>query len=70
MHGTLMVNYVAKAGLIYSWDKFSVSASGSYDSYSYKGKTRILLLGLRDNLIKSSGSFGRWSASLRFSMRF
>ena len=70
MNGNLMVNYVAKAGLIYSWDKFSVSASGSYDSYSYKGKTRILLLGLRDNLIKSSGSFGRWSASLRFSMRF
>ena len=70
MNGNLMVNYVARAGLIYSWDRYSVSASGSYDSYSYKGRTKILFYGSSDDHIRTSGSFGRWSATLRFSVRF
>ena len=70
MNGNLMVNYVARAGLIYSWDKYSVCASGSYDSYSYKGRTKILLTGLSDNHIKNSGRFGRWTAGIRFNVRF
>ena len=70
MNGNLMVNYVARAGLIYSWDKYSVCASGSYDSYSYKGRTKILLTGLSDDHIKNSGRFGRWTAGIRFNVRF
>lgn len=70
MNGNLMVNYVAKAGLIYSWDKYSICASGSYDSYSYKGRTNFLLMGISNDSIKNSGRFGRWTAGIRFNVRF
>ena len=74
INGKLHVNYVFKAGAIYSQDRFHIGVSGSYDSYNYKGSTRIHEE-FSDELIEfdkvySSGRFSRWSASLRLCVKF
>ena len=73
INGKLHVNYVFKAGAIYSWDRFYIGVSGSYDSYSYKGSTNIPEEKSDDNFdfdkIHSSGRFSRWSASLKFCVK-
>ena len=68
INGKMRLNYVLKAGAIYSWDRFFVGVSGSYDSYSYAGSTSVPYEGF-DN-IQSSGRFSRWSASLRLCVKF
>ena len=69
MNGNLLVNYVVRAGAIFLWDRYSVGVSGSYDSYTYKGKSDLPLESIA-SLVTTTGSFSRWSASLRFSVRF
>jgi hypothetical protein len=74
INGKLHVNYVFKAGAIYSWDRFFLNLSGSYDSYNYKGATKIPEE-FSDEYIKldkihSSGRFSRWSASLKLCVKF
>ena len=73
-NGKLHVNYVFKAGAIYSWDRFFLGLSGSYDSYNYKGATKIPEelsdSGVVFDKIHSSGRFSRWSASLKFCVKF
>lgn len=74
INGKLHVNYVFRAGAIYSWDRFFLGLSGSYDSYNYKGATKIpeemsdseVVLGK----IHTSGRFSRWSASLKLCVKF
>ena len=71
MNGNLLVNYVARAGAIYSWDNFSVNLSGSYDSYSYKGVAMSLpFIGEMNEDVKTSGFFERWTVGLGFRVRF
>lgn len=70
MNGKLLVNYVVRAGAIYSWDNYYASLTASYDSYSYKGKSSVEYEGeLYDNVI-SSGRFSRWTAGFQFCMKF
>ena len=73
-NGKLHVNYVFKAGAIYSWDRFFLGLSGSYDSYNYKGATKIPEemsdSGVVFDKIRSSGRFSRWSASLKLCVKF
>jgi hypothetical protein len=74
INGKLHVNYVFKAGAIYSWDRFFLCLSGSYDSYNYKGSTGIPE-GMSDYVVvfdkvHSSGRFSRWSASLKLCVKF
>ena len=74
INGKLHVNYVFKAGAIYSWDRFFLGLSGSYDSYNYKGSTGIPE-GMSDYVVvfdkvHSSGRFSRWSASLKLCVKF
>lgn len=70
MNGKLLVNYVARVGMGYSHDLFTVNLSASHDSFSYKGTTSILLFGTDQNGIKTNGNFSRWTVSLRLGMRF
>ena len=74
INGKLHVNYVFKAGVIYSWDRFFLGLSGSYDSYNYKGATRIPEEFSDEDIefdkIHSSGRFSRWSASLKLCVKF
>ena len=74
INGKLHVNYVFKAGAIYSWDRFFIGVSGSYDSYQYKGSTHIPEYFSDESAdfdkIYSSGRFSRWSASLKLCVKF
>lgn len=74
INGKLHVNYVFKAGAIYSWDRFYIGVSGSYDSYDYKGSTRIPEEFSDEDIefdkVYSSGRFSRWSASLKLCVKF
>ena len=74
INGKLHVNYVFKAGAIYSWDRFFLGLSGSYDSYNYKGATKIPEEMSDSEVvfdkIHSSGRFSRWSASLKLCVKF
>ena len=74
INGKLHVNYVFKAGAIYTWDRFFIGVSGSYDSYNYKGSTHIpddfSDYYIDFDKIHSSGRFSRWSASLKLCVKF
>ena len=74
INGKLHVNYVFKAGAIYSWDRFFIGVSGSYDSYNYKGSTNVPEemsdYSIEFDKVHSSGRFSRWSASLKLCVKF
>ena len=70
MNGKLLVNYVARVGVSYSHDLFTVNLSASHDSFSYKGTTSILLFGVDQNGIRTHGNFSRWTVALRLGKRF
>ena len=74
INGKLHVNYVFKAGAIYSWDRFFIGLSGSYDSYNYKGSTNVPEeksgYDIEFDKVQSSGRFSRWSASLKLCVKF
>ncbi len=74
INGKMHANYVLKAGAIYSWDRFFIGIAGSYDSYNYQGSTDIPAIMSDENFdfdkIYSSGSFFRWSASLKLCVKF
>ncbi|MBR3285099.1 MAG: hypothetical protein IKI70_02340, partial [Bacteroidales bacterium] len=44
MNGKLLVNYVARAGISYSYDLFTANLYVSNDSFSYKGLSRTTLI--------------------------
>ena len=69
MNGKMRMNYVFRAGAIYSWDRLFVGISGSYDSYSYSGSTDVSYYEDYD-YVRSSGRFNRWSASLKLCVTF
>ena len=74
INGKMRLNYVFKAGAIYSWDRLFVGVQGSYDSYSYTGSTDVPEEMSDEEIafdtIRSSGRFSRWSASLKLCVKF
>jgi len=73
INGKMRLNYVFRAGAIYTWDRMFVGVSGSYDSYSYTGSTAIPEATTDEMVfdkIQSSGHFSRWSASLKLCVKF
>jgi len=70
MNGNLLINYVARAGVIYSWERYFTCLSASYDSYSYSGKTSIPFQGKYFDKVNSSGHFERWTVGLKFCVKF
>jgi hypothetical protein len=74
INGRMRMNYVFRAGAIFSWDRMFVGVSGSYDSYSYTGSTVVPVdfseYNTTYDTIRSSGHFSRWSASLKLCVKF
>lgn len=69
-NGKLQVNYVARLGIGYTYDLFSVNLSASNNDYSYRGISSLVYGGFLSNDVKTEGNFFRWTVSLRLGMRF
>ena len=69
-NGKLQVNYVARIGIGYTYNLFSINLSASNNDYSYRGISSITYGGYVNNNVKTEGSFFRWTTALRLGMRF
>lgn len=69
MNGKLLVNYVARAGISYSYDLFTANLYVCNDSFSYKGLSRTTLI-VKDDVVNTSGKFFQGMVALRLGMRF
>ena len=69
-NGKLQVNYVARIGIGYTYNLFSVNLSASNNDYSYRGNSAIVYGGYVSNDVKTEGKYFRWTTSLRLGMRF
>ena len=70
MNGKLLVNYVARVGIGWSYNLFTANLSASMDSFSYKGNSEMSLEGLIADNVATSGRFARYTVALRLGMRF
>jgi len=70
INGKPMVNYVARVGVGYTHDLYTVNLSGSGDSYAYRGTSSIVYQGVANDEVETSGKFFRWSLALRLCKRF
>ena len=70
MNGRLQVNYVARIGIGYTHNLFSVNLSASNNDYSYRGVSAITYGGYQGSEVKTEGAFFRWATTLRLGMRF
>ena len=69
-NGKLQVNYVARIGIGYSYNLFSVNLSASNNDYSYQGISSLTYGGFLSDAVETKGSFFRWTTTLRLGMRF
>ena len=69
-NGRLQVNYVARIGIGYTYDLFSVNLSASNNDYTYRGISAINYGGFLSDAVETRGSFFRWTTTLRLGMRF
>ena len=70
MNGKLLVNYVARVGIGWSYDLFTANLSASMDSFSYKGNSEMSVEGLIADNVATSGRFARYTFAVRLGMRF
>ena len=69
LKSTLRLNYVARAGVGFAWDRFFLSATGQYDIFSFRGTTEIA--GSATPLkVKAAGRFSKWSTVFKLNVRF
>jgi hypothetical protein len=69
-NGKLQVNYVARIGIGYTYNLFSINLSASNNDYSYRGISSITYGGYVSENVKTEGNYFRWTTSLRLGMRF
>ena len=69
MNGKLLVNYVARAGISFTYNLFTANLYVSNDSFSYKGLSKTVLI-VKDELVNTSGRFFQGMVALRLGMRF
>ncbi len=69
-NGRLQVNYVARIGIGYTYNLFSVNLSASNNDYTYRGISAINYGGFMSDAVETKGSFFRWTTTLRLGMRF
>ena len=69
-NGKLQVNYVARIGIGYTYNLFSINLSASNNDYSYRGISSITYGGYVSNNVKTEGNYFRWTTTLRLGMRF
>ena len=70
MNGKLLVNYVARVGIGWSYNLFTANLSASMDSFSYKGNSEMSVDGMIADNVATSGRFARYTVALRLGMRF
>ena len=70
MNGNLLVNYVARAGLCYSFGRYQANLSAAYDSYSYHGTTHPAGEGPSLDTVETGGRFERWTVTAKFGVKF
>ena len=70
MNGKLLVNYVARVGIGWSYNLFTANLSASMDNFSYKGNSEMSVDGLIADEVATSGRFARYTVALRLGMRF
>ena len=70
MNGKLLVNYVARVGVGWSYDLFTANLSAGYDSFAYRGRSETPIEGLFADKVAVSGRFYRWTTTLRLGLRF
>ena len=70
MNGNLLVNYVARVGIGWSYDLFTANLSVSMDSFSYKGNSEMSVGDFIADKVATSGRFARYSLALRLGKRF
>ena len=70
MNGKLLVNYVARVGIGWSYNLFTANLSASMDSFSYKGNSEMSVDGMIADKVATSGRFARYTVALRLGMRF
>lgn len=70
MNGKLLVNYVARIGVSYTYGLFTINLSASNDDFSYKGTSSLTYRGYKSNDVQTTGNFFRWMTALRVGMRF
>lgn len=70
MNGKLLVNYVARVGIGWSYDLFTANLSASMDSFYYKGNSEMSVEGLIADKVATSGRFARYTVALRLGKRF
>ena len=69
-NGKLQVNYVARIGIGYTYNLFSVNLSASNNDYTYRGTSSIIYGGILNDDVNTVGKFFRWTTTLRLGMRF
>ena len=69
-NGRLQVNYVARIGIGYTYNLFSVNLSASNNDYTYRGTSSIVYGGILNDDVQTEGRFFRWTTTLRLGMRF
>ena len=69
-NGKLQVNYVARIGIGYTYNQFSVNLSASNNDHTYRGISSIVYGGFQSDDVKTEGSFFRWTTSIRLGWRF
>ena len=69
-NGKLQVNYVARIGIGYTYNQFSVNLSASNNDHTYRGISSIVYGGFQSDEVKTEGSFFRWTTSIRLGWRF
>lgn len=70
MNGRLLVNYVARVGIGWSYDLFTANLSASLDSFNYKGVSEVPYEDAIADDVDTSGRFFRYTVALRLGMRF
>ena len=70
MNGKLLVNYVARVGIGWSYDLFTANLSVSMDSFSYKGNSEMSVGDFIADKVATSGQVARYSLALRLGKRF
>ena len=69
LNTSLRFNYFSRLGVSYSWDRFYLGLAGNYDLFSFRGTTLVSTQAVTTD-ITTTGHFSKWSAVLKFTVKF
>ena len=65
----LNLNFVARMGVGFTWDRYFVNLTARYDALPFRGSTKIVGSGMSVD-VNTAGHYNKWSAAVRFRVRF